>query len=165
MDTTNNEKVPLLYARGRRSRLGVAPQRGDGVVPHDRRAITSPLNGKKGGRPRVWNVNPYDHIKWCKQNPSPQTNETRKELEQMLERRRREKLRQNIKRISRATNQTWQRTREQIEYQKKLRARRLMELRYLRQIVRRIMESLEESKDLDPEVDWGRPKKDYLNKS
>jgi len=113
----------------------------------DRRSITSPINGRKGGRPRVWNVDPYKALQYCKANPSPENNETAKMLKRMIDNRRNKKQKEQLSKIHKRTDLAL----KQIEYQKKLRTKKLAELRYTRMLIRKMLTQLEEldAKDLD----------------
>ena len=116
----------------------------------DRRKITSPQNGKKGGRPRVWNVNPYEYIKFCNAHPSPENKRQADELKEMLARRRKARLQDKRYELSRYHKRPDDVLR-QIQHQKDLRKKKLAELRYLRMVTRRLCAQLDalDASDLD----------------
>lgn len=119
----------------------------ENVDKHDRRKITSPLNGAKGGRPRIWNVNPYEIIKHCRQNPTPENLRTMQEVECKLKMRRKAHQKRELAKYHKRPDLAL----KQIQTQKDLRKKKLAELRYLRMVVRRLMIQLEgmDTVDLD----------------
>jgi hypothetical protein len=113
----------------------------------DRRTITSPINGRKGGRPKIWNISPYDTIKYCNANPTPENIKTANELKTMLERRRKNKLKNELKKSHKRPDLAL----KEIQTQKQRRTKKLAELRYLRMLIRRMAQNLDDMKtgDLD----------------
>jgi len=116
----------------------------------DRRTVTSPINGRKGGRPKIWNVSPYDTIKYCNANPTPENLKTANDLKAMLERRRKNRLKSELKKTHKRPDLALR----EIKTQKERRTKKLAELRYLRMLIRRMAQNLQ---DLDTDdLDWKR---------
>jgi len=113
----------------------------------DKRKISSPINGQKGGRPRIWNVNPYLAIRELKSGNYFDADNQIKMLRESIANHRKQKQKKELSRIHKRTDLAM----KQIEYQKQLRTRKLAELRHLRSVVRKLLASLEsiDSKDLD----------------
>ena len=113
----------------------------------DRRKFTSPENGKKGGRPRIWNVDPYRMIPVMRRAKGWDWENQVAQLERAIAERRKHRIEEQQAKFHGRPS----RSAKQIEYQKQLRTRKLAELRHLRDVVRKTLASLEalNADDLD----------------
>lgn len=113
----------------------------------DRRSITSAINGRKGGRPKEWQINPYKMIAVLKQGTTFNWQEDVAELQRKIDARRKTRLKKEVAKYHKRPDMAL----KQIQHQKELRTKKLAELRYLRMVVRRLMLQLEQidAEDLD----------------